>query len=195
MARYRPRPPDRNVALHKICEHCRDGYSPKSNRQRFCSPVCAILGRIRIDDRGCWIWQGAFLNGGYGTVSIDGISATAHKLSYMAFHGGQQIPDGIHVCHRCDVRACVNPAHLFLGTQFDNMSDCAKKGRNTRKLTEQEVIEIRSAVGVSKAELGRRYGVTDAMIGTIIRRRWWKDVGVVEPHDLPLLNASKSLIE
>lgn len=75
------------------------------------------------------------------------------------------------------------------------MSDCAKKGRNTRKLTEQEVIEIRSAVGVSKAELGRRYGVTDAMIGTIIRRRWWKDVGVVEPHDLPLLNASKSLIE
>lgn len=112
------------------------------------------------------------LKGGYGTITINKANTTAHRFSYATFVG--PVPDDLHVCHVCDVRACVRPSHLFLGTQTENMIDCALKGRTTRKLDVDAVRAIRASVGVSKAELGRIYGVTDVMIGKIIRGEWWK---------------------
>lgn len=167
-----------NVRTAKACDHCRVIFAPPSNRSKFCSRECKIRGLSSVNANGCWVWHGPKMKAGYGTTNDESTPVTAHALSYRTFVG--DIPKGMMVCHRCDVRACVNPDHFFLGTAVDNMKDCAIKGRNSRKLTEDQVREIRSATGVSKAELGRRYGVTDAMIGNIIRRKWWKDVGLVE---------------
>lgn len=97
---------------------------------------------------GCWLWIGSTSVYGYGYISITknkrGIArrtAMAHRLSWE-FHKGP-IPDGMYVCHKCDIRACVNPSHLFLGTHQDNMDDMVRKGR---------------AVSVLKAKTHCKYG-------------------------------------
>lgn len=81
---------------------------------------------IRVDS-GCWLWIGATRPNGYGNVNINGRTTGAHRASWALHHGS--IPDGMQVLHRCDVRNCVNPAHLFLGSQRDNMQDMITKGR------------------------------------------------------------------
>lgn len=80
---------------------------------------------------GCWLWDGALNHHGYGQLSQTcGRPVKAHRVSYELSCG--PIPQGMHVCHHCDVRSCVNPDHLFLGTQADNMLDMKKKGRAFR---------------------------------------------------------------
>lgn len=73
---------------------------------------------------GCWLWNGSSLERGYGRFR----GSLAHRVSWVLHNG--PIPDGMHVCHRCDVTACVNPAHLFLGTALDNIRDMHAKGRD-----------------------------------------------------------------
>ena len=79
---------------------------------------------------GCWLWQGS-LEDGYGRLSVNGKLELAHRASFKAFRG--QIPEGMLVCHTCDVRNCWNPTHLFLGTDLDNHRDKVAKGRGMRK--------------------------------------------------------------
>lgn len=73
---------------------------------------------------GCWLWQGSKFANGYGRY---GRCSYAHRFAYELFIG--PIPDGLQVCHRCDIKHCVRPEHLFLGTQADNMRDARQKGR------------------------------------------------------------------
>ena len=106
--------------------------------------------------------------------------AKAHRVSYELLVG--PIAEGMHVCHRCDVRHCVNPEHLFLGSSQDNMSDKVAKERQARgasvhtaKLTKEQVSEIRAAHGEYRS-IGKRFGVTGETVSLIKRRKTWKHV-------------------
>lgn len=119
---------------------------PAKKRDKYCSMHRARLTRHgRLDKEsyaekifknskamssGCIEWQGYKNKGGYGRRRFNGEKHLVHRMVYSLVHGGRIIPFGLLVCHKCDNPACINPAHLFLGTQMDNINDCVKKGRN-----------------------------------------------------------------
>lgn len=81
---------------------------------------------------GCWLWKGFVHKNGYGEMSYHGDGKRVHRLSYFLFKG--PIPEGMDVCHACDVRHCVNPDHLWIGTRKQNMEDCSSKRRHGNML-------------------------------------------------------------
>lgn len=147
---------------------------PLSFEERFWS---------RVYKGDCWIWQGSRDGDGYGTVYFRGSAQLVHRVSWILLKG--EIPDGLFVLHRCDNPPCLNPDHLFLGTQLDNMQDCAKKKRLIRdgehnghhKLTWDQVREIRKQLieGKSAYSLSLFYGVTKTSIHSIKYYETWKE--------------------
>lgn len=143
------------------------------------------MGRSRIPfdqkyvpepNSGCWLWTSGWDSDGYGLATGN---KKAHRLSYERSVG--PIPIGACVCHRCDTPACVNPAHLFLGTNAENTADRKMKGRGSMgassphaKLTEAQVMEILTSKE-SKRALASRFGVTPGAIAHIRRGSSWKD--------------------
>lgn len=131
----------------------------------------------------CWLWTGSKGKKGHGVINHwpDRKSRIVASRASWLLHNGP-IPEGMFVCHTCDVGACVNPNHLFIGTQKDNIQDAVKKSRmargmstNTNKLTEDQVREIRKylAYGVTQQSLARNYGVSQVLISTIALRKTW----------------------
>ncbi|NGX57246.1 MAG: hypothetical protein K940chlam3_00132 [Chlamydiae bacterium] len=108
------------------CKICGTIFKRKS-ASSVCSLKCRILDGCKEEKNGCWIWQKCRGRQSYGKTGWFSKAVTAHRASYIAFKG--EIPEGLQVCHKCDVRLCVNPDHLWLGTQKDNMEDAKTKGR------------------------------------------------------------------
>ena len=117
----------------------------------------------------CWIWSGAMKPNGYGDIYFNGKVQTAHRVSYQLFVGN--VDKNLDVCHKCDVRYCVNPKHLFLGTRKENMQDAARKNRiakSNAKLTPEQVIEIRKN-NLSNDELAKKFNVSKQIISRVKR--------------------------
>jgi hypothetical protein len=125
----------------KMCKLCSyQSRKKKSVKVRFLSKIKKT--------KGCWLWTGFRTPTGYGQLGINKRPTLAHRISWTIFKG--EIPNGMYVCHRCDVRFCVNPHHLFLGTAKDNTQDAFRKGRLVnppiqRKLSDGDVLAIRSS--------------------------------------------------
>lgn len=130
----------------------------------------------------CHEWTSTLHRLGYGRFYDGAKRIYAHREAWRLEHG--DIPEGIHVLHRCDNRPCVNPRHLFLGTQKDNMADASEKGRMAKgvkngrsKLTREQVKEIRRLRGKAyQKDLAKRFGVARNTICVIQLRQTWKHV-------------------
>lgn len=93
------------------------------------SEILNFFSRVNKSES-CWLWTSTLFDNGYGSFHLRGRTVSAHRASYMIHFG--EIPNDLCVCHRCDVRNCVRPEHLFLGTRGDNNKDCAAKGRSAK---------------------------------------------------------------
>lgn len=124
---------------------------------------------------GCWVANGVKNDDGYIIWNTGGEKVSAHRVSYTHYKG--PIPKGLSVMHSCDVRPCMNPGHLSIGTHRDNMLDCARKGRSPMaKLVKEEVVEIRKLINAGKTddEIGRMFEVTGSTIYQIRVGNNWK---------------------
>lgn len=113
------------------CSHCGRLFERKNGgREKQCSTACRFWSKVGRAESGCWEWQwSVFKQTGYGQFALDSKTpVNAHRMSWELVNG--TVPSGLFVLHKCDNRKCVNPEHLFLGNQQDNMEDMAKKGRH-----------------------------------------------------------------
>ena len=118
---------------------------------------------------GCWLWTASLHHNGYGQINLgrkSSKSGRAHRVSWEIHNG--PIPDGALVLHKCDVRSCVNPHHLFLGTDATNMADMIDKGRarHPRKLTTEQVERIRASTAPQK-DIAAQFGISGAYVSQI----------------------------
>lgn len=217
-------PVRQSSAMH-VCRVCGKDFSVQANQVRhgagvYCSLVCMrVFERDpqrfweHVDKNGpppahypelgpCWLWVGnrAGKKGEekYGILGFRGQRMLAHRASWLLTYG--QIPTNLKVLHRCDIRHCVNPAHLFIGTLKDNSRDCQNKGRGNHpsgknhhsylrpdlvargeragnaKLTADKVVAMRARASEGPTVLGAAYGVTTSVAARILKRYTWKHI-------------------
>lgn len=145
--------------------------------------VSRFFKLVTMNVGGCWTFNGPLYPNGYGVFKVgerSRIVAYAHRYSYMYHHG--DIPQGQQVNHSCDNRCCVNPQHLVLGTQRDNMADMVRKNRHNagvrnaaHKLNWDQVIELRrlrAETSVSYNKLGLIFGISSAQARRVVVSLW-----------------------
>lgn len=136
-----------------------------------------------VTETGCWIWLKGLNHNGYGTLTHRRKTYLAHKASYQTFVG--QVPVGKLVLHTCDVSCCINPAHLYAGTQKENVRDCETRGRaqhprgslhGKSKLNEQQVLEIKARLKGEESfiRIAKDYCVRPSTIEKIYYGYTWK---------------------
>jgi len=131
-------------------------------------------------DTGCWMWIGDKGGRGYGRIAVNHKRVPAHRYSYEQLNG--TIPEGLQACHYCDVKLCVNPSHVFLGTLQDNMDDMKSKSRQalgerncSAKLVSSDIRKIRSDNRMYKY-IAPEFGVSVSNICCIKKRQTWRHV-------------------
>lgn len=131
--------------------------------------------KVQKMDQDCWLWIGAKAGGGHGRFKLDGALVSPHRFMYELIFG--PIPEGMLVCHDCpggDNPACVNPAHLFLGTPRDNIMDALRKGQRPVKLKKEQVRQIKQLLEAgefSQERLASLFGVSDTTIYEIAHQK------------------------
>lgn len=139
------------------------------------------------EETGCWLWQAARSGRGYGTMKIGGRKEAAHRISYELHKG--PIPDGLLGCHKCDVRLCVNPEHIFLGTNMDNTQDMINKGRqryvgqkgaaNPKAILDEKKVRViikLIAKGMNNRAIANQFGVSHGTVSLIRLGKCWPDI-------------------
>lgn len=196
------------MRIEKVCEACQKIFELKRRKSkgRFCSRVCQGIGQrkdqlvkysqylinetqeqkiswlkdhfekfVVKNENDCWEWNGCKVHG-YANFNHRRKIMKAHRASWLIHKG--EIPKSMFVLHKCDVRHCTNPSHLFLGNQTDNMKDMASKHRTKIrcKLTLQQVFEIKNLLKleVPMAKIAKKYNVSTNSIWEIKSGRSWK---------------------
>jgi hypothetical protein len=140
-----------------------------------------LFSRIKIKRKTeCWLWQGSRYGSGrrYGHISYKRKQWATHRLAWHLARG--DIPDGLHVLHKCDVGHCINPAHLFLGTHQDNMTDKRLKDRGVGDLSADEVLAIRAtAPTMSKSALARHFKTHRKTVQRILNGTGYRHVSPI----------------
>ena len=152
---------------------------------------------------GCWLWEGSIGSGGYGQFCIKGKSYLAHRVAYEWYVGPIPKHESYHgtcVCHMCDVRSCVNPEHLFLGTHQENVKDMVSKGRKCKgsshalaKLTEGKALQIFHSQG-SHVDIANRFAVSSTLVGGIKLKQRWAHIHKRTKNDQNRTKPSRSRI-
>jgi hypothetical protein len=163
----------------KFCSKCL-----KNKYVKYQTPEEYIRAKITVNKDGCWLWNGHISKKtGYCISKYRSIQKKAHAFSYETFKGN--ISEGLCICHKCDVRHCVNPDHLWTGTHSDNIQDCIIKHRNnppkgqrsgSAKLKIEDIIEIRKLYesGILQKDLAKKFKVSRATICCICKNKTWK---------------------
>jgi predicted XRE-type DNA-binding protein len=186
--------------MKKSCEICCKLFYSYRKVLKFCSRQCSAKWRAKNSERsylervkmrikknssvdpvtGCWNWKMYKDNLGRGNLWFRGTTILASRASFISFNS--EIHDNLLVCHSCDNYSCVNPSHLFLGTNKDNCDDRERKNRGAKgekiknsKLKNymiKEIIELRKN-GLSQREIGEKYNVSQTCISRIISGKCW----------------------
>ena len=147
------------------------------------------------DPSGCWLWKGSTRTGGYGQFKIGGRATVAHRYSLML--AGRPVLPGLKVLHTCDTPRCVNPDHLVIGSQAENIADRDARGRTARgeraaraKLTDAAVLELRllASSGGGRTELADRFGISPLSVRAIAAGKTWRHLlPDASPVSVPVL--------
>jgi hypothetical protein len=166
------------------------GKSPSAAQKRIIGDDKGrLMSSVEIDSNGCWLWRKYRHRLGYGVMKLHNRLEQAHRAAWLILVGA--IPSGMQLNHRCHVRHCVNPQHLYLGTQTDNMRDMEVSGRAKRsvgskngssKLTEEQALEIRARATEANGRKGHvkalcaEFGISESLVRQIRRGEAWRHV-------------------
>lgn len=144
-----------------------------------------LAANVMRDPSGCLLWTGYTQPNGYGWINVAGLKIAAHRAALIL--SGVDLPKGVDACHRCDVRACVEPAHLYAGSRRQNMADCTARGRHNKpsgeqhwcaKLNAEQVLQLRRrrAQGEPLRVLACAFNINNATASRIARGIWRGEV-------------------
>lgn len=191
----------------KICAKCKESKSPKEFHKdkirpdglfpycKFCRkiprkpayqrPIEVVLSDYLVSKLGCWEWSGVINRDGYGMACYQGLVVRAHRLSILHSLGIDS--SDLLALHHCDNRRCINPEHIYLGTNQDNSSDMVRRDRSSKmkgelhplsKITEVEVIEIRADTRRHKV-IAIDYGIAASTVSSIKNGKTWSHLSKV----------------
>jgi hypothetical protein len=170
--------------VHSACIKCtkvRQQYARTYKNYKITSKQFSSFHSKFIKTSNCWEWQKQRLPKGYGIFSINCFQILAHRFSFFYHYGF--LDKDLDVLHTCDNPSCVNPEHLFLGTNQDNVDDKVAKNRQRKgegipsaKLGTSDILQIRELFrnGANHGELAKMFNVTKGNVGMIVRKQTWK---------------------